>query len=94
MMAWEWSVYPRLSGLPMVAAGIADEPEQAHGEVEAALGASELAGWGTLQQVRVELGDPGHSPVSVWPAAERMPLACRRDGKGGYVWLPMTPVTV
>lgn len=93
-MAWEWSVYPRISSSPMVAAGITDEPGKARAEVESALGADEGAGWGVLQQVRVSLGDPseGH-PLKTWPAADRLPLMCRRDGKGGFVWHQVSRVT-
>jgi hypothetical protein len=88
-MAWEWSVYPRLSSNPMVAAGITDEPGRARSEVELVLGTDEGAGWGMLQQVRLSVGEPnddGH-PFARWPAASCLPLMCRRDGGGGFVWL-------
>src|SRR5690242_11912922 len=68
MNAWEWSVYPRLSSNPMVAAGITDEPDKARGEVEAVLGADDGAGWGVLQQVRVSAGEPGQA-FQLHPAA-------------------------
>ena len=94
VMAWEWSVYPRLSSSPIVAAGITDEPERARGEVESVLGANDGAGWGVLQQVRVSVGEPndGH-PFEMWPATGRLPLMCRRDGKGGFVWQQVGRVT-
>ena len=91
-MAWEWSVYPRLSSNPMVAAGITDKPDRARGEVETVPGADEAAGWGMLQQVRVSAGEPGQA-FQLWPAAGRMPLMCRRDGRGGFVWQAVAPVT-
>ena len=94
-MAWEWWVYPRLSTNPMVAAGITDEPDKARGDVETVLGADEGAGWGMLQQVRVSVGEPseGH-PLQLWPAASSMPLMCRRDGRGGFVWQQVSPAKV
>lgn len=95
MMAWEWSVYPRLSSNPMVAAGITDELDRARGEVESALGADEGAGWGMLQQVRLAVGEPsGGPPFEKWPAADCLPSMCRRDGRGGFVWQPVNPVSV
>jgi hypothetical protein len=95
MIAWEWSVYPRLSTNPMVAAGITDEPGRARSEVESVLGANEGAGWGMLQQVRLAVGEPNDShPLQVWPATSRLPLMCRRDGWGGFVWQQVNPVTV
>lgn len=75
-----------------MAAGITDEPDKARGEVEAVLGADDGAGWGMLQQVRVSAGEPGQA-FQLRPAAGRMPLMCRRDGKGGFVWHAVTPVT-
>jgi hypothetical protein len=94
-MAWEWSVYPRLSSNPIVAAGITDEPDRARCEVELALGADEGAGWGMLQQVRLSVGEPsdGGCPLERWPAASCLPLMCRRDGRGGFVWHRVNPVT-
>jgi len=56
------------------------------------LGAYDAAGWGILQQVRVSAGDPGQG-FQLWPAADRMPLMCRRDGNGGFVWHAVTPST-
>jgi hypothetical protein len=93
-MAWEWSVYPRLSSNPMVAAGITGELDKARGEVESVLGADEGAGWGMLQQVRVSVGEPsdGH-PFERWPATGFLPLMCRRDGRGGFVWQQVNPMT-
>jgi hypothetical protein len=93
--AWEWSVYPRLSSNPMVAAGITDEQDRARGEVELMLGADEGAGWGMLQQVRPSVGEPndGGHPFERWPAASRLPLMCRRNGRGGFGWHQVNPVT-
>jgi hypothetical protein len=96
MIAWEWWVYPRLSSNPMVAAGITDEPGRARGEVESVLGADEAAAWGMLQQVRLSVGDPndGGHPLQLWPAPASLPLMCRRDGGGGFVWQQVSPVSV
>ncbi len=95
MIAWEWSVYPRLSSNPMVAAGITDEPERARGDVEEALGADDGAGWGMLQRVRVSVGEPSDGPpFERWPASESLPLLCRRDGRGGFVWQQVNPPSV
>lgn len=93
-MAWEWAVYPRLSSSPMVAAGITDEPDKARGDVEAVLGDDEGAAWGMLQQVRVSVGEPGDGgSFERWPASSSLPLMCRRDGRGGFVWHEVNPVT-
>ena len=79
----------------MVAAGITDEPDRARGEVESALGADDGAGWGMLQQVRVAVGEPSDGPsFQRWPAASCLPLMCRRDGRGGFVWLRVNPPSV
>ena len=80
---------------PNVAAGITDEPDRARGDVESVLGADDGAGWGMLQQVRVSLGEPneGHA-VERWPADSSLPLLCRRDGRGGFVWLRVNPPRV
>jgi hypothetical protein len=80
----------------MVAAGITDEPGRTRGQVESVLGADEGAGWGMLQQVRLAVGEPnddGH-PLQIWPATACLPLMCRRDGRGGFVWQQVSPVTV
>jgi hypothetical protein len=94
-MAWEWSVYPRLSSNPIVAAGITDKPDRARGEVELVLGADEGAGWGMLQQVRLSVGEPNDGGYSFerWPTASCLPLMCRRDGRGGFVWHQVNPAT-
>lgn len=76
----------------MVAAGITDEPDKVRGEVEAVLGADDGAGWGVLQQVRVSAGEPGQA-FQLHPAADQLPLMCRRDGRGGFVWQAVTPAT-
>lgn len=90
--AWVWSVYPRLSSNPMVAAGITDKPDKARGDVEDVLGTDEGAAWGVLQQVRVPVGDPSDDgQLSMWPAAGMMPIRCRRNGSGGFVWQPLVP---
>ena len=92
MMAWEWSVYPRLSTNPMVAAGITDEPGQGAGRGRAGAGADDGAGWGMLQQVRLSVGEPSEgNALAVWPAASCLPLMCRRDGQGGFVWQEVNP---
>ena len=94
MIAWAWSVYPRLSDNPMVAAGITDDPERARGQVESVLGSDEGAAWGILQQVRLSLGDPYQSPLSAWPATGHIPVMCRRDRRDGFIWSPVVPVQV
>jgi hypothetical protein len=95
MIAWAWSVYPRLSTNPMVAAGITDKPDRARGEVESVLGADEGAAWGILQQVTVSLGEPSEDhQLSMWPATGYIPVMCRRDGSGGFIWQPVIPVHV
>jgi len=93
MIAWVWSVYPRLSTDPMVAAGITDRPDKARHEVESALSANQSAAWGILQQVRVSLGDlcQDSDLLSMWPATGVIPVMCRRDLTGGFVWKPVLP---
>jgi hypothetical protein len=76
----------------MVAAGITDKPDKARGEVESVLGADEGAAWGILQQVRVSLGYPCEDQLSMWPATGFIPVMCRRNGSGGFVWQPVLPV--
>ncbi len=92
MIAWAWSVYPRLSDNPMAAAGITDDPDKARREVESVLGSDEGAAWGILQQVRLSLGDPDQSPVSAWPATGYVPVMCRRGSAGEFIWQPVVPV--
>jgi hypothetical protein len=92
MIAWAWSVYPRLSTNPMVAAGITDEPAKARVEVESILGTDEGAAWGILQQVKMSLGDPDQEPLQAWPATGYIPVMCRRNAEGGFSWQPVVPV--
>jgi hypothetical protein len=89
--AWAWSVYPRLSSSPMVAAGMTSEREKARKDVETMLGADEGAGWGVLQQIRVSVGEPcDEGPVRDVACSRRNALMCRRNGSGGFVWQKVT----
>lgn len=76
----------------MVAAGITDKPDKARGQVEAVLGTDQGAAWGILQQVRVSVGDPcDEDQLRMWPATGVIPVMCRRNGSGGFVWQPVVP---
>lgn len=87
MIAYAWTVYPRVSTSPMIATGITDKDSQARKLAEKALLSDDTAAWAIVQRVTVSFNTltAGEKLLTIWPSAGK-PVVCRRNDNGGVSW--------